>query len=75
MLIKTKTLKYVYFTAEDKNSLKKWAKEKEISLKEIADYLGYNYKHFIHVIGGRKSISQYAIDKLNAMGWNYEIHE
>ena len=75
MIKEIKTLEYIYFTDEDRVSIKKWAKENEISLKEIADKIGYNYKHFIHVIGGRKTASEYALNKLKKMGWSYEIYK
>lgn len=75
MVIQTKTITSAYFTDEDRASLKKWAKNKGLKLKDLAEELCYNYKAFIHVVNGRKSINEYALNKLKEMGWNYEIHE
>lgn len=66
-MLKEIKIKY-YFEEEDKEIVKKWLKDNNKTLQDLAKTLHFNYNHFQHVWNGRRSLPEEAYNELIGLG-------
>jgi hypothetical protein len=64
-----------FLTNEDVEVIKKWAKENNVALKDLALDMGTTYSHLLHMMSARRSISTKHILYLKERGITFRREE